>query len=390
MRLSDVQHQERALAILRRALASGRTHHAYLFTGPEGVGKERAAVGLAARLMCQDAARAPDADACGVCNSCRMIAAGGHPELHLVYRELNRQHPEATVRKTRGLFLVVDVVRHFVIGPAGVRPTQSPRRVFIIRDAERMNEEAQNALLKTLEEPPGATCLILVTASAERLLPTIRSRCQVIPFGLLPPAFVAAQLCKQADLTPPEAELLAALSGGRLGVALAWQRHYALLERLPEIAGLLRLVWRGGVSAFGKAFGDLGKALAATAQESDTADEADTAADGDDTEDADGTAERDVSTDAWRAGLKLILLVFAALLRDVLVQQAGAPTLARLAPLAEIVAELHHHLPPDAVAAALAAVAEAEEQLDRNVAVPLVGERLAIALLGEAPVARSL
>lgn len=389
MRLSDVQHQERALAILRRALASGRTHHAYLFAGPEGVGKERAAVGLAARLMCQDASLAPDADACGVCNSCRMIAAGSHPELHIVRRELIRLHPDAEIRKRKGLLLGVDVVRHFLIEPAGLRPTQSPRRVFIIRDAESMSDQAQNALLKTLEEPPGATCLILVTASAERLLPTIRSRCQVIPFGLLPPAFVAAQLCTQADLTPPEAEMLAALSGGRLGVALAWQRQYALLERLPEIAGLLRLVWRGDVPAFGKALGDLGKVLAATAQEPDNADETDA----DNDEDAEGTdsaAEREVTTDAWRAALKLVLLVFAALLRDVLVQQAGAPTLARLAPLEEIIRELHRHLSPDAVAAALAAVAEAEEQLDRNVAVPLVGERLAIALLGEAPVTRSL
>ena len=101
MRFSDVQHQDRALSIVRRALASGRMHHAYLFDGPEGVGKELAARALAARLLCEAPDLAENADACGECRACRLFAAGNHPDYHLIHRGLHKRHPDRTIRTTR-------------------------------------------------------------------------------------------------------------------------------------------------------------------------------------------------------------------------------------------------------------------------------------------------
>lgn len=126
----DVRHQDRALSILRRTLANGRTHHAYLFDGPDGVGKEMTARAVAAKLLCENVpgdagfqaglglgGDADDADfePCGDCRSCRLFAAGTHPDFHLVTRSLNKLHPEPQVRKTKGLYLVVAIIRHFLI-----------------------------------------------------------------------------------------------------------------------------------------------------------------------------------------------------------------------------------------------------------------------------------
>jgi DNA polymerase-3 subunit delta' len=217
VRFSDVHHQERALSIVRRALAGGRTHHAHLFEGPPGVGKELAGRALAAGLLCEDPQRRPEADACGECRACKLFAAGNHPDFHLIHRGLHKLHPDRSIRAGKGLFLAVDVIRHFLIEPSSSSPALGQRRVFLIRDAERMNEGAQNALLKTLEEPPGSGCLILVTSSAERLLPTIRSRCQRVSFDLLPPDYVQARLRELAGVEPGAARTLAAVSQGRLG-----------------------------------------------------------------------------------------------------------------------------------------------------------------------------
>ena len=214
VRLSDVQHQPRAFdfapALERRAL------HRISVRGPEGVGQQMAAKAAAARLLFV-------AGHSGGAISCRNCARAGcwrgNHRISLIERRLHKLHPDRTIRAGKGLFLVVDVIRTFLIEPAGTKPAVSSRRVFLVDEVERMNEGAQNALLKTLEEPPGQTCLILVTSSAERLLPTIRSRCQRVAFGLLPPEFVARQLGQRLNLPAADAEALARLAGGRLGAA---------------------------------------------------------------------------------------------------------------------------------------------------------------------------
>jgi DNA polymerase-3 subunit delta' len=210
-----------------------------------------------------------DADACGNCASCRLLARGNHPDFHLIERRLHKLHPDRTIRAGKGLFLVVDVIRTFLIEPAGTKPAVSSRRVFLVDEAERMNEGAQNALLKTLEEPPGQTCLILVTSSAERLLPTIRSRCQRVAFGLLPPEFVARQLGQRLNLPAADAEALARLAGGRLGAALRWHRA-GLLDAAQEAAQSIARLERGGVTRFSQELIESGTALAARLAQADS------------------------------------------------------------------------------------------------------------------------
>lgn len=396
MRFSEVLHQERALSLLRRALRSGRTPHAYLFDGPEGVGKELAARALAARLLCAAGGLAADSDACGRCESCLLVAADTHPDYHLVHRGLHKLHPERSVRQSQGLFLGVDLVRHFVIDPSIRTPSLGKRRVFVLRDAERMNEEAQNALLKTLEEPPGAACFILVTASAARLLATIRSRCQRVPFDLLPISFVAERLAA-AGAGETEAATLAALSQGRMGAALRW-RAIGLPAAATSVVDALMKAGTRTPTAFAESLLQAGEALAAAqsgASVEDDADESEEAAEEESAARGRGKTAR-VSTDAMREGMRLVLMVIAAACRDGLAvatspdeaggARGGAATGGMmLAGQGDAIRRLAG-VGADRLADCVAAAAEAERMIDRNVAPQLACEWLAAALRGEAAV----
>jgi len=210
--LSDTHHQGFAQRVVQRALARDRVPHAFLFHGPEGVGKEMLANGLAQRLLCanpverklspEDAAAVgleALSEGCGRCEDCRLIAAGTHPDVHLVDRTAHRDHPDPLVRKRSGMELTVDVIRHFVIDKVALTPNRGRAKVFILRGADEMTVQAQNALLKTLEEPPGPTFLVLLASALEYLLATTQSRCQIVRFDALPAAFVRTKL---AELSP--------------------------------------------------------------------------------------------------------------------------------------------------------------------------------------------
>jgi DNA polymerase III delta' subunit len=248
MSFLDLSHQGGAQRALQRAIARERMPHAYIFHGPEGVGKEAMATAVGQRLLCAAPIRrelaASDVaafgmddvlDCCGRCEDCRLVAAGTHPDLHSIYRQLHRSHPDSNVRSRKGLELGVDVLRHFLIDRAGMTPARGRAKVFIVREAERMNAEAQNALLKTLEEPPGPSYIILLVTAIDRLLPTTLSRCQVVRFGTLPTQFVQERLraCRP-ELPPAEADWYARLAGGSIGQAIAFadQGLFAINERL--------------------------------------------------------------------------------------------------------------------------------------------------------------
>lgn len=417
----DIHHQDRALSILRRALGSGRTHHAYLFDGPDGVGKERTARALSARLLCRGDEAAEGAalpglptpeggmDACGACASCRLFASGNHPDLHVIERSLHRAHPDARIRAQRGIEIGIDLVRHFLIDHAAASPTLGRRRVFVIREAERMNVEAQNALLKTLEEPPGRSCMVLVTSSAGRLLPTIRSRCQLVPFGLLPPTFVREQLRHAARIDDAAATALAGLAQGRLGAALHWHR-IGLLTTLRDCSQSLAEGLFASPETFGKRLvalaGDLvdrtiaaGRAEFAPETNGEGADAAENedagaaagssgAADGDDEPEVAATGSGDkpasgkAAGDDLRDALKLVLMTVAMACREALVlREAAEARVAALVPsdLAPIAA-IGRRLSAASLIAGIDGAAEAERLIDRNVAPQLACERLAIVL----------
>ena len=378
MRFRDVQHQKRALSVLCRALVSGRTHHAYLFDGPDGVGKELAARALAARLLCEDDSLAPDDEACGECRSCRLLAAGNHNDFHLIHRGLHQQHPDRAVRISKGLFLVVDVIRNFLIEPAGTSPSLGRRRVFIIRDAHRMNEGAQNALLKTLEEPPGRVCLILVTSSAERLLPTIRSRCQQISFDLLPTPFVTERLASETGAPQTTVNILSNLAQGRLGVAMQWH-HVDLLAALQAVDRELAAGAFRNPEAFGKALleiaGELAVRIAEDRQQAESASE-----EGGRTK----SSSKNVDTDQLRDALKQVFTLAAAIYREAMLQHVGGEGLCWLEGRCTAPNTLAGSTDEQQLIDAARNITEAERMLDRNVTPQLVCEYLAVALSGAA------
>ena len=407
VRFRDVCHQERALSMLRRALAAGRAHHAYLFDGPAGVGKELAARALTARLLCETPGRTDEtpglfggaesaADAgpgaaedecepCGRCVSCRLLIADTHPDFHLIHRGLRKLHPDRAIRESKGLFIVVELIRHFLIQHTTTRPSVARARVFLMRDAERMNEGAQNALLKTLEEPPPDTYLILVTASASRLLPTIRSRCQLVPFDLLPAAFVQEQLVSQGALEPVAARTLARLSGGRLGAALHWHQ-IGLLAAADDVCETLSGLSGRDPEGFAKGLNEIANPLAAAAIEcADEEDPPELEPEPAGKRKRPKAAPKTIPTDEARAALKLVLMLIGTSYRDALLLQneAGRELLTFERPHA-IVERLAKGLPADRLDDGIRAVAAAEQMLDRNVAPQSACERLAVALLGEA------
>src|SRR5512136_2772802 len=193
MPFSQIIGQERAVEALRAALRRGGLHHAYLFAGPEGVGK-----GMAARLLAQAAnCERDDGDACGNCPACRKIARGVHPDVLVVEPERDMARAgrwEPKGGRTPSRDIVVDQVRELVDRRLSLRRFEGRRRFVILDPADAMNPQAQNALLKTLEEPPDDTTLVLVAAGGDALLPTIRSRCLRVAFAPLPASAIEERL----------------------------------------------------------------------------------------------------------------------------------------------------------------------------------------------------
>jgi DNA polymerase-3 subunit delta' len=188
-----IEHQPRARLVLSAALASGPSH-AYLFRGPRGAGKREAARAFAAEILAAEAADPQDA------RRRAMLDPSPHPDLVWIV--------------PRGAQHLVEEVRERVIRAASYRPFEGERRVFVIEDAEAMRDESQNALLKTLEEPPGFAHLILLSAEPAALLETIASRCQPIDFAPLPPDAVRAELA--AEGSAEDVAAAARLSAGDL------------------------------------------------------------------------------------------------------------------------------------------------------------------------------
>jgi DNA polymerase-3 subunit delta' len=220
--LETVRAQATAVETLQRALASGRVHHAYLFDGPDGVGKERAAFGLAQALVCEKRA-AGQAEACGTCSAClRAVprAAEGrpvHPDVVVLERGL--YEPASIGRKSpETQDLSIDQVRTLVLARAAFGPHEGRAKVFVVRRAEETSIAAANALLKTLEEPGDRTHFVLLSSMADSLLPTIRSRTQRVRFGALPDD-VVAELLVEKGTAPEDATAIARLAGGSMAAA---------------------------------------------------------------------------------------------------------------------------------------------------------------------------
>lgn len=211
-------------AVLKRLVAKGRVPHSLLFAGPEGVGKKLFAFQLARLLLCPDGG-------CGKCSVCSRIGVFDIPK-----PEKGEDFDAVFLSEHPDVGIVVPYKRNLRVGAirelereAHFRPFEAAKRIFVINDADKMNDSSANALLKTLEEPPSTTYLIVITSRPDSLLQTIRSRCQTIRFAPVPTAEIESLLARTSKFTADDASVAARVSGGSPSKALAldvqWFRH---------------------------------------------------------------------------------------------------------------------------------------------------------------------
>ena len=227
----EILGQDWVVSHLKSAMLGGRLSHAYLFLGPGGVGKASTARALAAALNCTQPGA--DGDACGTCPSCRRMHAGTHPDFLVISPASEGHQAQIKIEQIREL-------RRLTAYP----PLGGGWRVVLIKPAEALsasNDAAANALLKTLEEPPPQHLLVLTARGEADLLPTIVSRCHKLAFAPLPSALIIQELENRRSLPRSQAALVAALSGGSLGRALALDPEELVRQRDQALSDLAQL-----------------------------------------------------------------------------------------------------------------------------------------------------
>jgi DNA polymerase III subunit delta' len=233
-----IEGHDEVLAQFRSALEQKRLAHTFLFVGPNGVGKRTLALFLAQALLCENRDEKL-LDSCGACAACVQLLAGTNPDLLMVSRPAGKSFiPLGLIKGDEPDY----PVHNSLLFQLGLRPFGGRRKVGIIDDADFLNQEGANCLLKTLEEPPPRSLLILISTSADRQLPTIRSRAQIVRFRPLSDVLLAKLLVEQHLVaSADEAQRLAAFSGGSLQRATEmadpqlWTFRSDLLKRLAEL-----------------------------------------------------------------------------------------------------------------------------------------------------------
>lgn len=375
--------QQRVVEQLRAAVAAAQSvvdggpgtgmTHAWLFTGPPGSGRSVAARAFGAALQCSDGG-------CGICHECRTAMAGSHGDIEIV--------------TPSGLSYGIAETRQLVTRSA-MSPSRGRWQVTIVEDADRFTEQALNALLKALEEPPPRGVWLLCAPSAEDLLPTIRSRCRVVTLRI-PPYDAVAEHLRAEGIDAELADLAARAAQGHIGRArrLATD-HDAAAHRREVLTVPTQVASVGGCFAAAAALVDAAKAEAAAVSESLDGDEkaALREAYGD-------TGERGMpkprgvagaiselekrqksrSTRTQRDLLDRALVDLAAFYRDVLVDQLGAQVDLVNVDMASTVRELAAASTPEATLRRIGAVLAAREAIDGNVAPLLAVEAMCVAL----------
>jgi DNA polymerase-3 subunit delta' len=227
MSFAELYGHTKQVGMLQKAMAQKRVGHSYIFSGPNAIGKKKLALEFAQALNCENSARLNDS--CGNCPSCRKMISGNHPDVYLL--------------ETREQFIRIDAIRS-IQQMMTFKPLEGRRRLVIIDDADKMNEQAANALLKTLEEPSDANIIILVTARPYWLPQTILSRCQHVRLSPLTAETVARFLTEKKQMDPSRSGVLALLSAGSIGRALESDNEDVMVFR-SELGRLLSAAGSG-------------------------------------------------------------------------------------------------------------------------------------------------
>ncbi len=223
----DIIGQEMSLKHIRDAVRTERAAHAYIFDGEKGMGKKTLAAAFAKALQCEKpVGEREDSDACGICHSCIMADSGSHPDI------INVTHEKPGS-------IGVEEIRTQVVNDVLIKPYSSKRKVYIIPEAHLMTAEAQNALLKTLEEPPSYITIILLADNREILLNTLLSRAVCLPMRAVKAADISGYLEREKGLSPTETGIAVSFARGNLGKAVLLSESEGFTELWEEVRALL-------------------------------------------------------------------------------------------------------------------------------------------------------
>ena len=231
MGFNNIIGHEEIIGHLKNAIESGKISHSYIFTGEPGSGKKLLAGTFAATLQCEAGGTEP----CQKCDSCKKAMGKNHPDIIMVSHE-------------KPGTITIDEIRDQVINDIDIRPYYSPYKIYIIADADLMTPQAQNALLKTIEEPPEYAVIMLLTENAEALLPTIRSRCVMMKLRNIKDQLVKKYLMEQMEIPDYKADVCVAFAQGNMGKAIMLATSEYFNEIKEEVVHLLRNIDEMNVS----------------------------------------------------------------------------------------------------------------------------------------------
>lgn len=220
----DIVGHERIITQLQNGIRQRKVSHAYLFCGEDGSGKHLMANAFAKTLLCE----AGGIEACGMCKSCKQAQSGNHPDIKTVRREKGKAS------------LGVKEIREQVVSDAQIKPYCSNYKIYVIEDAGKMTEEAQNALLKTIEEPPEYGIFLLLAEKREVILPTLLSRCVTLSFHPVETGKIRKYLMEKKAISIDVAQSAAAFSGGRIGRAILFTESEDFAKLRDEVLYLVK------------------------------------------------------------------------------------------------------------------------------------------------------
>ncbi len=220
----DIIGQESIKKHLQTAIKTGNLSHAYIINGEYGSGRQTIASALAKTIQCQS--KTDDTDACGVCTSCKQADSHNHPDIKYI------THDKASIS--------VNDIRDQLNNDIAIKPYSSEYKIYIIPDANKMTEQAQNALLKTIEEPPVYAIIILLTENSDSLLPTIRSRCVTLTMNPIEKDKICTYLENKFQLEPEQAQIAANYCQGNIGKAIRFASSSDFIEMKNQVLKLLK------------------------------------------------------------------------------------------------------------------------------------------------------